>query len=205
MTDQVKSMADDDSIAEVRNAYREVATESTPEALDRWVLKKSRESVRGWSFRLVPHAWARPTALAAMAALCVFAVLQLRAPDEVTARKAVQPIEADSSGIARESVNDFSEAVESTGQHLRELDSAAESLVSNNKPSQDPVPSTGDQPTIAAQTGASAPGHCDASIRESPESWWQCIQALDRNGMIDAARTEKELLQATYSSFEPAQ
>lgn len=70
MTDELKNFDE-----EVRRAYRDIASERTPDALDKAVLRQARKAVRPGYARL--RAWTRPVAWAATVALCVAVVLEV--------------------------------------------------------------------------------------------------------------------------------
>jgi hypothetical protein len=90
MTDELKNMDE-----EVRHAYRDIASERTPDALNKAVLRQAREAVRPGYAR--SRAWTRPVAWAATVALCVAVVLEVaRLPETafapVVERSVEQPL-----------------------------------------------------------------------------------------------------------------
>jgi hypothetical protein len=86
---------------EVRHAYRDVARERTPDALDQAVLQEARRAVRPRYAR--SRAWTRPVAWAATVALCVAIVLEVAKLPEPPAVPALEqlskPAEATDSPI----------------------------------------------------------------------------------------------------------
>jgi hypothetical protein len=70
MTDELKSIDE-----EVRQAYRDIASERTPDALDKAVLQQAHKAVRPGYAR--SRAWTRPVAWAATVTLCVAVVLDV--------------------------------------------------------------------------------------------------------------------------------
>jgi hypothetical protein len=98
-------------------------------------------------------------------------------------------------------VDDLTAAVESTGVRLRELDSATEALVPSNQPAA--RAGTGATASSApADASKSSPRHCDASMIHAADSWWSCIEKLQKKGRLEAARSELQLLSSAFPDFE---
>jgi hypothetical protein len=76
------------SDAAVRRAYRDIASERTPDALDKAVLRQARKAVRPGYAR--SRAWTRPVAWAATVALCVAVVLDVARLPETPAVPAIE-------------------------------------------------------------------------------------------------------------------
>jgi hypothetical protein len=183
----------DTSIDEnVRDAYREAATEIAPPYLDSRIVQLSR-TMRHSPALIKSLAWVRPLAFAAMTVLCFAAVLRFGEVGLIgPARDAPAGNVSERASPPGDRTGRLSEAVQATGQKLRELDKSAESLTSNNNPASD------------LRTAVETPSFCDTVAKATAETWWRCIEELQREGMIDEADLEFELLKSTYASFVPA-
>ncbi|MDH4313464.1 MAG: hypothetical protein OEW68_01320 [Gammaproteobacteria bacterium] len=96
--------------------------------------------------------------------------------------------------------DELTEAVEITGQRLRELDRAAERLSPANRPatgaSTVPAP---DQPG-----DSQSDRFCDAEMTRTPAAWWACIEKLNRSGNLQSAQSELERLEAEFPDYRPS-
>ena len=209
MSDRQEFASDDASDLAVSNTYRAGATEKVPGHLDRMVLAEARR-VAGRKNRAagLPR-WLVPAAFAAVLALSLSVNLEFNQPDLDPA--VPDRAGADGSGIAAkpvDSTDDLEAAVESTGERLRALDDAVSTLAPGNKPvsaaETSAVGGTGHGTSLAADA-AIANGSCGTEATASAETWWSCIEALQRSGQADAARAELELLEAAFPESKLAQ
>ena len=213
MSDRQEFASDDASDLAVSNTYRAGATEKVPGHLDRMVLAEARREARRKNRAAGLPRWLVPAAFAAVLALSLSVNLEFNQPDLDPA--VPDRAGADGSGIAAkpvDSTDDLEAAVESTGERLRALDDAVSTLAPGNKPASAPKSSpessaaggTGQGTSLAADA-AIANGSCGTAATASAETWWSCIEALQRSGQADAARAELKLLEATFPEFKLAQ
>jgi hypothetical protein len=106
MTDELKNIDE-----EVRRAYRDVASERTPDALDKAVLRQAHKAVRPGYAR--SRAWTRPVAWAATVALCVAVVLEVaRLPETPSVPRAEHPLERPAPDTAAAPASEQAEKME---------------------------------------------------------------------------------------------
>lgn len=202
MNDQISSDSESHIEMDVQNAYQHSAVESTPESLNQQVLKLARQSLQDRTSSMKADSWVRPLAFAAMAVLSLAAILQFQGAGVVDVAPESQPDAIDDQpAVIEHRAGDLAEAVESTGRHLRQLNVEADSLGSGNRPKPSASPPFGTARDIAGQTGDDLSGYCDAESRLSAESWWECIQELQQNGMTEAARGELDLFRSAHPLF----
>jgi hypothetical protein len=204
-----QEFASDDAIdLAVSNTYRAGATEKVPGHLDRMVLAEARREAGPKNRAAGLPGWLVPAAFAAVLALSVSVNLELNQPELIPA--VPDQAGAEGRGVAAKPVNstdDLEAAVESTGERLRALDDAVSTLAPGNKPSSVPETSalggTGQYISLAADA-AITDRSCGTEATASAETWWSCIEALQRSGQADAARAELELLEAAFPESELA-
>lgn len=58
--------------------------------------------------------------------------------------------------------------------------------------------------TITASPAAAAEPQatCDVKVRATPQTWLECIEALEEDGLDDVARKQREQLQAVFPNFD---
>jgi hypothetical protein len=189
---------------DVSDSYQRVAVESVPSSLDRMVLELSRRASRSWFWPSISAAWARPVAFSAMLILSFAAFLQFIEVDLESGWDMADSA-SEQSNNRTDRASDFADAVESTGQRLRKLDHDTESLSSNNKPVVSTSASASDNPGFSAKGPVVQSEHCAPYANDSADAWWQCILILQREGRIDSARREIELLHTAHPSFDTNQ
>ena len=187
---------------DVRDAYRRLSKNSTPDSLNVKVLRLARRSVNDGEYSPTPRSWFHPLAFAAMVVLSLTVIIQFRDMGTVERLpESVTGADHEPSPHASQGAGDLAAAVETTGQRLRKLNSEAESLSSNNQPEPALVQGSGVFPGQVDDPVASSSEHCKAEAGTSAISWWRCIEELQRNGMDDAARGELELFKAAHPLF----
>ena len=212
---------DNELDAAVSSTYRAAATEKVPGHLDRVILAAARREA-GRKYMLPGlQRWLVPAAFAAVLALSLSFNLEFNRPEVNPAVRDQDGADGSSAnGTALDSTGVLESAVESTGERLRALDDAASILAPGNKPKSAPgsAPETspefthessavGDTGQSTAQTTDTAivDRSCDTDATVSAETWWACIEALQRSGRSDAARAELEFLKAAFPEYELAQ
>ncbi len=197
MTDNDESLANDEHDPEVSAQYRALATETTPNKLDKAVLRAASKAVKsknstGWS-----TTWYRPVTFVATLGLSLALLLEL-SEFQLFDPPPDFGIQAD----APPDANVFQDAVDSAATSVREVDATAdESLQLSN-------PATGStevitNPDLPANVAAGVQ-HCSDEQMALPEKWWQCIQELREAGRGAAAESELANLQKSFPQYMPA-
>jgi hypothetical protein len=208
MSDRQEFASGDAIDLAVSNQYRAGATEKVPGHLDRMVLAEARREA-GWKNRAAAlPGWLVPAAFAAVLALSLSFNLEFNQPDlGPVVQDRAGPAESNIAATAVDSTEDLETAVESTGIRLRALDDAVSNLAPGNKPQSSPeasgVGATGQSNSLAADVPI-ADRSCGTEATAAAETWWSCVEALQRTGQADAARAELELLEAAFPEFELA-
>ena len=208
MSDRHEFPSDDAIDLAVSRAYRAGATEKVPVHLDRVVLAEAKQESgrKPWAPGL--PGWLVPTAFAAVLALSLSFNLEFNQPDLSPAgQDRAGPEESNIAATAVDSTEDLETAVESTGIRLRALDDAVSNLAPGNRPQSSPeasgVGANGQSTSLAADVQI-ADRSCGTEATAAAETWWSCVEALQRTGQADAARAELELLEAAFPEFELA-
>ena len=189
----------------VSEAYREVATETAPAALDEQILGAARREAR--TRYGLARAWVRPVAWAATNALSFAFILEMTYfsedplfVDHAMPVKEEQRIDRDVSPATIEESAKRTRApvvaapafkVEDSPvlQEAEELAGAASADAANRV-----APSSFAAPADDAQCGFEA--------RQDAESWYACILALRDRGLDEAASAELERLLEAFPEFE---
>lgn len=166
----------------VAQAYRDLATERTPAALDDKVLAMAAATARSRYGRA--RGWLRPVAWAATIGLSLAFVLEM-------ARVTDEP--APPAGVASDSV-----ANEVAGEGRSKLREAEERAPMRSGEKREPA-----APARAAAFAAQRlpPRACDDTQRASAEAWYACAASLRDNGLIDAADLELDALREAFPDF----
>ena len=196
----------------VSDAYRDIATRTTPANLDEKVLKLAAGAVP--SRYGLARAWVRPLAWAATSALSLAFVLEMsQIDDEIPEQRAVIDERARSDG-------DLMKA--------KEEKDAQHGIAAKRAPVAAPVPATVDTAddgpveeivvyeaeaeveeiqATAARANVSylaAPDDevfCDTAARAAVDDWYACIESLREEGLTDAADSELEALRESFPGF----
>lgn len=187
----------------VSQAYRDLEDERTPEHLDRTILKTAAKEARPRYSRFI--AWTRPMAWAATVMLSVALVLEVtNSPspgvvsfDETIGKFEVQSPEADAKDDGpveslEESVVPASELTKKQSNDMRQKATAtAEQEFAAGR-------------SLASAAAVSAPvADCDEDAVATPQTWLECIVALESAGMDDAAGEQRILLAEAFPEFDP--
>lgn len=203
MTDSKTTANIPDVDPQVSDAYRTSATETVPLRLDQAVLASARRVSRGaWQAAWL-RGWITPTVFVATAVLSLAVVHNYRQAGSLpTPLTQTDGTKAAIGTPAQNAADGLATAVESTGMRIRELDDAAVSIIPGNKPV-----SAASEENRVFRSQLTDPlkvsRFCADEGASSPETWWACIEALERDGKSDDARSELELLLATFPDFEP--
>jgi hypothetical protein len=203
----------------VSAAYRDLADERSPEHLDHVILNAARTAAKPRWNRAV--AWLRPAAWVATIGVCLAIVVEIallpepepadlapaakQAPvapaDEAqrleksapqTAEPArAAPVTKPSGGIAADRQQRSDEPELRT--RVREMEHEAEL-------DEDLAPASFLQsaPAAAVSEELAAERYCDESQTEDPNTWLECILELERQGLHEAARLERDRLAEAF-------
>lgn len=178
------------------NHYRAIADETTPQRLDRAVLKEARKASARSVSLFGPAGWYRPAAFAATLVLGIFILLQL------AEFGILQPITTNAPDVSVDipaPVRSFPDAAEREAERIRSLSESSNSSDSTRTVSPGPT-------TMVPTERRSAPDHdprnsCSEAEKSEASSWYRCIQALEDAGFSQAAEREMTELLKAYPRF----
>jgi len=184
---------------DLSTAYRAVANERTPPALDRAVLTLAKQETRvsagsDWLYR-----WYRPAVFVATVGLSFALILEL----SETPKPGLPDSGVDSSinGVAPVSESPFQGAADATARQVRRLGIDANSSMSESPPSmnESAVPAN----SSLSDTGSLLPAtdSCSDEQRANTASWWACIEELEKQGLTQAAERELQTLLRNFPGF----
>lgn len=184
---------------DLSTAYRTVAIERTPPALDRAVLALAKQEARVSAGSDWLNRWYRPAAFVATVGLSFALILEL----SEMSKPGLPDSDVDSSinRVAPISESPFQGAADATAQQLRRLEIDANSSMSESPPSMNepgmPANSSG------SDTGSLLPAtdSCSDEQRASTASWWACIEELEKQGLTQAAERELQSLLRDFPGF----
>jgi len=212
----------------VSRTYRDLSNERTPEHLDHVVLNEARKAAKPGYVRNI--SWLRPAAWVATIGLCLAIVLEVsdlappaqslpEAPAEAvkesedavvslpaTGGMAAPAARAKSSDTPRsdrvraEKQEAVSEAGQDDGQLLRDAENRARLQTGSNQESVDSL--TQFAPTVGLASDAAVERYCEESETEDPNDWLACILELEQQGLLEAAKTERDLLKESFPGAE---
>jgi hypothetical protein len=204
----------------VSQAYRDLANERTPEHLDRTVLRAAAKEARPRYSKFI--AWTRPTAWAATVMLSVALVLEVtNAPspgvasiDETISASEVRSPEADADAKDDRPVDSIEESVvpasERRKKQRNDMRQKATAIAEQEiEPQQPAGPAVMEQEfeagrSLAAADAFSAPvADCDEDAVATPQTWFECIVALENAGWDEAALKQRALLAEAFPDFDP--
>ena len=196
----------------VSDAYREIATQTTPADLDEKVLKLAAGAVRSRYGRA--RAWVRPLAWAATIALSLAFVLEMSqlndvpdpvARDELLVQPAVEESRSrgDADLMKAKEEKDVQHGI--AAKRAPAPAPAVEEIVVLDHVADTEEPAEEMQVTAsrAAVSYLAAPeeGHCDAEARTTANDWFACIEALRDEGRTEDADSELEALREAFPDF----
>ena len=213
-----------DNDPRVSDAYRELATEKSPPELDATILKMAAGDVR--TRYGLARGWLRPVAWAATIGLSLAFVLEISQYTDVpaTPELAAERLEAAKSkdeDLASQELQKRSDVPAPAKALAPRIEGASPAAMENAALIQDFETDSASvlqeaeeqmrMHTGEARSAASFAekkewtGHCDADARASAESWYECIERLRDERLIDAARQELDALLVEFPDFrEPA-
>lgn len=177
----------------VSDAYRDIATQTTPAELDDRVLKLAADAVP--SRYGLARAWVRPLAWAATIALSLALVLEISRVDDAPAPQT----DSDAGLMKAKEEKDL--------QHGIAEKRAPATVTVEEIVVQDAAAEVEEIQTNASRARASylaAPDEgafCDTAARATADDWYACIEALREEGLNDAAESELEALRELFPDF----
>lgn len=190
-----------DGDSRLSDAYRELQDERAPTHLDEEILKRAAREARTRYGAL--RAWTRPAAWAAMIGLCLTLVLELTRVDNNAAVPLTESILQDQPPAAP-----VPQSMPASAPASLDAASGENALLKRRRVSGKaetgfatlPVTAEQSQPAAMPEESLGDSG-CDATARETPESWHDCIRRLWDAGQDDAAQRELEALRETFPNF----
>jgi hypothetical protein len=181
----------------VSRAYRELATETTPPAVDEAILRRAREAANPAYVKL--RAWTRPLAWAATIGLSLVIVMQLA---QVAPRSGSGGIEvaADSEGTKSARTPDQPASVNVVPRDA-DIIRDAENLA-RLQAGEQLRPETGAVSRASSQSLAESQ-HCDDDARASAQRWLECIDALAKEGRSEHAEAERDAFRKAHPDHRP--
>ena len=177
----------------VSQAYRDLADERTPERLDRTILRAAAKEARPRYSRFI--AWTRPMAWAATVMLSVALVLELTDTPSPEA-DAIYDGPVDS---LEEPVVPASEIAKKQSNDMRQK---AVAVVEQEVSPQQPAARERAELLSAAAFSATV-ADCDEDAVATPQTWLECIVALEDAHRDDAAREQRAMLAEAFPDFDP--
>lgn len=217
----------------VSAAYRELANERAPAALDKAILAKAATAAGGGRTVQRFSAWFRPLAFIATASLSLAIILEFRQADNVPVPRI--PAANETGGIAPREDRPRAEVPDTPSEeHVSAIrtDSferaenqtappvGSDSTATDTRPSPlEEASEASDLPSAAAAAGGRLQQvdrqaqpvlsgdrperRCSVEESRSADAWWTCIEKLRRDGEADAANTELALMQSVFPDYTP--
>ena len=176
-------------------AYRSLATETTPAALDDRVLDAARRHTTGRPAQGKRRTWYRPVTFVATAGLSLALLIQL---DNSGVVEPTAITEGSAGGTASAPGDAFRDAAAVTAEQVRQLDATGNRSSTTGNPAMI-APNT---PATDAGSQIAADDHCTDEQRADSSTWWQCIDDLERRGLSQAAERELAALLTAFPGFE---
>lgn len=191
------SLANDEHDPEVSAQYRALATETTPNKLDKVVLRAASKAVKrkrstGWN-----ATWYRPLTFVATLGLSLALLLELS-----EFRLFDPPPDLRIQADAPPDANVFQDAADSAALSVRAADATADESLQLSNPAAGSTEAIRN-PDLPAYAAAGV-RHCSDEQMALPEKWWQCIQELREAGRGAAAESELANLQISFPQYMPA-
>jgi len=182
----------------VSEAYRALATETTPPELDDTILKMAASNVPTRYARV--RGWLRPVAWAATIGLSLAFILEISRYQDIPVAPAPVIEKVEVRAISHDA------AVTSTDEDIvsRKLNKHADAPAAGKAlaPSADSaMPAAMESAAQRLDVAKEQAEHCDAAARATAESWYSCVEGLKEDGLADAARQELDALLLEFPDF----
>lgn len=179
----------------VSDQLRALADETTPNDLDRAVMREAKRALSADNRRGSFGAWFRPVAFMATIGLSLVIILDLTdrsifAPDpdpsvELRSTATLNELKRREKLSAGDA---FTAKSEKAREHLQDLE--VDYDASAPQPSTDAVLQT-------------PPAECSDVEKSAAQTWWQCIESLREAGQLEAANRQLENLRNQFPEFVP--
>ena len=205
-------MTTDNDNARVSSVYRDLAQETTPEGLDRRVLRHAAQESR--TRYGLARAWMRPVAWAATIGLSLAFLLEMTwfadapplpepaiaPPAAERARNDADVMKAKEEDAVRQAApRQTDDAPNSTPAALMADEESA--LDEAGKRARTLVEENETPGAALYSVNAELPQFCGAEAHASAQSWYTCIEGLREQGREDEAAVELEALLETFPDF----
>ena len=197
---------DDLSDPLVSRTYRDLSKERAPEHLDHIVLNEARKAARPGYIRNI--SWLRPAAWVTTIGLCLAIVLEVSdvappaqslpdAPAEVVkeSEESITAMPA-TGGTAAPAAVETDSFDQDDRQLLRNAEKRARLQTGSDQESVESLLQVA--PALGAASDAALDRYCEESETEDPNDWLACILELERQGLLEAARAERDLLRESF-------
>jgi hypothetical protein len=193
-----ESLADGDTDALVTRTYREVADQCVPERLNRAILKEATNAARPRYSRLIT--WTRPMAWAATVMLSVALVLEVTqapTPEAVILESGPNIPEVATPQIAPAAIVSADKFKLEDAEMLQRAEGMAEIQSGSNQDVHQAASVAASRSLAVAATAV-----CSDDAIADPATWLECIESLEKAGLIEAANQQRQLLMSTFPGFE---
>jgi len=182
--------------AELSSAYREIAAETTPQDLDRAILRLANQELQSPSGAAWRDRWYRPLAIVATVTLSLALILQL---NESSLFAPPAGMTDWSTEIAPVSESAFQDAAGAAAEQLRQMETPAGTSMTETAP----ATSVLDLGRSPSDTGSLLPAsnRCSDEQRAVADSWWLCIKDLESKGLTQGAELELLALLRAHPQF----
>ena len=206
----------------VSAAYRQMADERTPEHLDHVILNAARSAAKPRWNKAV--AWLRPAAWMATIGVCLAIVIEIALlPDPEPAEfDSVRPAAVPPAAPSPAAVTRFEKAApraaepaaaqkpatvpsahpERRSDEAEMADRARELQQRARQEDTAPAMLLRSAPATSRVEEAVTERYCDETATADPNTWLECILELERQGLHDAARLERERLALAFPPVE---
>ncbi|HSM31510.1 MAG TPA: hypothetical protein VK854_12500 [Woeseiaceae bacterium] len=201
-----RTKTDEPGDPRVSAAYREMADERTPEHLDHVILNAARGAAKPrWR---KAGAWLRPAAWVATIGLCVAIVVEISLlPDPEPAEFDSLPPASMKPPASADNVDDRVEKTRAEPRAAQQIqkpdrgraaEAASPLRQQADSDAQAPASFLSNAPAAMRFEEAITERYCDETATADPDSWLECILELERQGLHEAARLERERLALAF-------
>ena len=208
-------MSTEQDTQRVSDAYRDIATETSPAGLDDKIMAMARQEAR--TRYGLARAWIRPVAWAATIGLSFAFILEMTYfSDDAPTVNAVLPARVDNDAYDEAepaapapaskrtpaTVVSAPEIKPSEPPALREAEERASEAAASYADDYSTADVARERATLRFDDTVD---HCDTETRNDVDAWYRCVLDLRARGLEDAARAELDALREAFPDFrEPA-
>jgi len=202
MTEERNRLESDNEVGSlVSRTYKELAGETTPEHLDRAVLKQAADAVRPRYLRSIT--WTRPMAWAAIITLCVGLVLEVtKVPEPARTDMLLQPGRLDAPAPTSNLPEPAPAKAEATQFLMEEAQEQPVERKRAAKMNADVRQQAAHVPASASPPDPESPA-CDETETATAAAWLLCIKKLEDADRMIEANEQRVLYDAAHPANEP--